>query len=66
MSPVDAIVYHGFMEGKGTKRGCVGWFPEKIMQIVEDPAKSAEEEVHLGPLPLPRVPQALLQQRSVQ
>merc|ERR1712008_84257 len=65
-SPVDAIMYHGFMDGKRTKRGCVGWFPKKNVQIVEDPLKSAEEEVHLGPLPMPRVPQALLQRRSVQ
>lgn len=60
-SPLDVLMYHGFMEGRRTTRG---WFPKKNVQIVEDPLISAEdEEVQLGPLPMPKVPQALLQRR---
>jgi len=62
-SPLDALMYHGFKEGK---RSLGGWFPKKNVQIVEDPLKSAEEDVYLGPLPMPRVPQVLLQRRSMQ
>jgi len=62
-SPLDALMYHGFVEGRRAKREKRGWFPKKNVQIVEDPLKSAEEEVQLGPLPMPKVPQALLQRR---
>jgi len=63
-SSLEAVMYHGFHEGKTSQRG---WFPKKHTNLLEDPFGSEIDHlpVQIGPPPLPRVPEEFLQRRAM-